>query len=135
MDLIKDILESRGGDLVQALVGQAGFDADRAKAFVPEAGSSVLDALTSRASDLDLGDLASQSNVDRLVDHIDVGDLASRAGVSAQESSRGLAAFVPMVLGFLGEKSDAGGLLALLGKADDVGDVLGKLGGIGKLFG
>ena len=60
--------------------------------------------------------------------------LASKVGVTAEQSSKGLAAFLPMALGFL-QESNADDLLAMLGKAGGLGDAVGKLKGIGKLFG
>ena len=134
MDLINDILKQNGGALVSALVSGAGMGKDQAEAFLPEAGSSLLGALTDRVDSLDMGDLPSQGNVERLLGAMDAGKLASHVGVTAEQSSKGLATFLPMVLGFL-KDSNAEDLLAMLGKADGLGDAIGKLKGIGKLFG
>ncbi|MDH3272562.1 MAG: hypothetical protein OEN56_14590 [Gemmatimonadota bacterium] len=135
MDFIKDILEERGGDLFKALAAQDGFPTERAEAFLPEAGRSVATAMTSRASDLDLANLASSVNVGTILQGIDIPGLASRAGVTPEQGSRGLAAIVPMILGFVGEKGDADGILGMLGKVQGLGGALGGVKGLGKLFG
>ena len=134
MDLISNILKENGGALASALVSKTDMGKDKAEAFLPEAGSSLMDALTSRASSLDMSDLASQANVSSLMGAMDTAKLASKVGVTAEQGSKGLMTFLPMVLGFL-QDSNADDLLGLLGKADGLGDTLGKLKGIGKLFG
>ena len=135
MDLISEILEQKGGSLISALVSGAGMGTDQAETFLPEAGTSVMEAMTSRADDLDLSDLASKANLDSLMGGIDIAGLASRSGVTAEQGTKGLSTILPMLLGFLGDKGDVGGLLGLLGKADDLGGAVDKLKGFGKLFG
>ena len=134
MDLITNILKQNGGELVSALVSNTDMGKDKAEAFLPEAGSSLMGALTSRADSLDMSDLTSQANVDSLVGAMDAAKLASKVGVTAEQGSKGLMTFLPMVLGLL-KDSNADDLLGLLGKADGLGDAIGKLKGIGKLFG
>ena len=135
MDLINDLLQERGGDLLATLTRDAGFGKEKAEAFLPEASESVLGVLTERADDLDLSNLASAANVSSVLQRVDVAKLAGRTGVTAEQGSQGLAALLPMILGFIGEKGDAGALLGMLGKAKGLGDALGGLKSFGKLFG
>ena len=135
MDLIKGILEQKGGDLISALTSQAGFGQQQAEAFLPEAGESVMTAMAATADDLDMSDLSSAANVGAVLQNVDVASLAARTGLTTEQGSHGLSAMLPMLLGFIGEKGDAGSLLGMLKQAGDLGDVLGGLKGLGKLFG
>jgi hypothetical protein len=135
VDLIQTVLDQKGGELLSALIQKTTMDKTQAESFLPEAGRSVMDAMTSSASELDTETIASTANMTRLVDRIDVGALASRAGISAEQGMSGISTIVPMVLGFLGESGDAGALLGLAAKAKALGGSLGAVKGLGKLFG
>lgn len=131
MDFIQNILSEKGGDLIGALTGRAGYTTEQAKRFLPEAGSAVGEAVTSQASKLDLSDLASAANIGAVLKGVDVSALATRTGVSAEQGSAGLNALLPMLLGFIGEKGKgAGGLLALLGSGKGLGGALGEMKGL-----
>lgn len=137
MDIIESLLKAKGGELVGALTG-AGYSRPEAERFAPAAGSSVVDALKSQAGKLDLDDIQNAANVARIMKGIDVGGLAKKAGVTPEQSAKGLAIIMPMVLGFMKEHGDSiSGLLGLLGGGKDggLGDALGGLKGVGKLFG
>ena len=134
MNFLQDILQEKGGDLIAELTGKAGFSAEQAQNFLPEAGSSVGAAMASRASDLDMGDLTSAANIGAIMESVDIGQLASRVGVSAEQGTQGLTALLPMLLGFIGGKgAGAGGLLSLLGagRGAGLGGALGALKGLG----
>lgn len=132
MDFLEGILKERSGDLLGALTGGAGFSAEQAEKFLPEAGSKVGQVIASKASDLDLSDMASASNIGAIMSGLDVAGLASKVGVSTEQGTNGLTALLPMLLGFLGDKGkDAGGLLGLLGGGEGLGDALGALKGLG----
>lgn len=136
MDLVRELLEAKSGELVRQLTGQAGFEEETARQFVPAAGSATLEAMKARAGDLDLGQLASSSNVSVLLDQIDFGALASRVGISTDEAASGLGAILPLILGFLGDKAGGrgglGGLLDLAGGLGGASDRLKDLGGLFK---
>lgn len=135
MDLIQNVLDQKGGELLAALMRETSMDRTQAEAFLPGAGRAVLEAMTAAAPQLDHQKLQSTANVSRIVDQIDVGALASGAGVSALQGMSGLSTIVPMVLGFVGESKNAGTLLNLAARARTLGGSVGHVKGIGKLFG
>jgi hypothetical protein len=135
MEFIQNILTDKAGDLLGALTGDAGYTADQADTFLPEAGSAVGEAVVSQATKLDLADLASASNIGAVLGAVDVSGLANKTGVSAEQSTAGLKALIPMLLGFIGQRSQgAGGLMSLLGGGKGSGALDGLKGMAGKLF-
>ncbi len=135
MDIIQSVLTDKAGDLLGALKGDAGYTAEQANAFLPEAGNAVGEAMKTVAPKLDMTDLASTPNVGAILGAVDVSGLARRSGVSAEQGTAGLNALIPMVLGFIGQKGlDAGSLLSLLGIGDDSGALGGLKDLAGKLF-
>lgn len=86
MDFIQNILADKAGDLLGALKSDAGYTAEQAEAFLPEAGSALGDAMKSIAPKLDMTDLASAPNVGAILGAVDVPGLAQRGGVSAGHS-------------------------------------------------
>jgi len=125
VDFLQDLLKDKAGDMIAELTGKAGFEADAAEKFVPEAGKATVDALKANAGSLDLENLASAANVSSLIGGMDIGSLASKVGISTDKASGGLTAMLPMMLKFVGARSQgAGGLVGLLGLA-------GGLGGLG----
>ena len=137
MDFLNDIIGDRGGELIAELTSKAGFSADQATRFVPAAGSSVMDALTSRASDLDLDDLASPSAIGTITQQLDIGALSQEAGVTAEQGAKGLSSILPMLMGLIGDHAKgAGGLLSLLNAGGAGEGGLGALKGLaGKFLG
>ncbi len=136
MDILESILDQKGGDFVSNLIGRADFSAQEAERFVPAAGSSVVSAFTARAGDLDVSDVASAGNVLKIMEGVDVSRLAGDVGITREKASAGLATFLPMLLGFIGDKHDqAGGLTGILGSLGGLDDAVDKLKGLGKLLG
>lgn len=135
MDFLNDIIRDRGADLIAELTSKAGFSTDQAERFVPAAGSSVMDMVASRTSDLDLTDLASASSVRTIMEHLDVGALSRTAGVTAEQGAKGLTSLLPMLMSLIGDHAkDAGGLLSMLGAGGALGDNLDALKGIAGTF-
>ena len=135
MDFLNDIIRERGSDLVGQLTSKADFSTEQAERFVPAAGSSVMETLASRASDLDLTDLASASSIGTITSHLDVGALSQQAGVTAEQGAKGLSSLMPMLMGLIGNQAkDSGGLLSLLGGVGAGGDKLGALSGLASTF-
>jgi hypothetical protein len=137
MDFLNDIIRDRGGDLVAQLTSKAGFSTEQAERFVPAAGSSVAETLASRASEMDLTNLASADSVGMILKHLDVGAIAKKAGVTAEQGAKGLNSLLPMLMQLIGDHAkDASGLLALLGGGGGLGKNLGALKGMaGKFLG
>ncbi len=133
MNLLEDLLGARAEDLISEVVSRTEFGRDEAESFVPEAGRSVAGALAKRAGDLDLSDMTSGNNVAMLLEQIDIGALAGKVGLSPDKGASGLAAMLPMLLGFLGKNDSAMGALKGLAKAEGAMDSLKDIGG--KLFG
>ncbi len=136
MDLLKTILDERGGDLIKELTDRVGITQGQAERFVPDAGSQVIAALTKRPQEFDLANPAADENVAAVLGGLDIPALASRAGISADQGERGLATMVPMLLKLFGDSDSGGGLMSVLQSGEGVADALGKLRGLGgKLFG
>ena len=123
MDLIKSLIADKGGELVSQLIDKSGFSTEQAEAFVPEAFSSVVDAVKGGANPEDEGGLLEQ---------IDIGNLASKVGIDTEAASGGLSTILPMVMSLLGEKAGGlGALTSLLGGGDGIaGKLTGLAGGL-----
>lgn len=133
MELVQKILEERGPDLIQSLVGKAGFSSEQAQGFLPAAAEKVIAAL--QRGDLDLGSLLGGGDLASLLSKVDTGALAAETGVDAEKASAGLGELVPGLLSGLGAGSGGvEGLLSALG-GEKSGGLLGAAGGLaGKLF-
>lgn len=134
MDFLKDILAQKGTELAGTLVEKSGFSTEQAQAFVPEAAHSAFDVVKEKAGDLDLANLA--SNTDAVISGIDVGALASKVGIDSSQARSGLGAILPTLLSAVQERAGGlSGLTSMLG-GEGLGKALGGVGGIGgKLFG
>ena len=138
--LIEQVLQEKGGDLVQSLVSQLGFDANTAQQFVPAAIGQLGQALGGGGGggfDLAglLGNLGGGGDLSGLLDQVNVGALASEAGTSETEAKQGLEALAPQVLDALGQQAGgADGLLSALG-GGDAGGLLGAASKLGGLLG
>ncbi len=133
MDLIKGLLENT--DIIGKLTGQVGLEREEAERFVPAATEATVAQVKSGA--IDPGALlgGGAGAIGELLSGIDVGQLASRVGIGKEQAGSALAAFVPVLMGFLqSQGGGAGGLGALLGGAG-AGGLLGKVKGLGKLLG
>jgi len=145
LDFLQDMLKDKSGDLLARLTGGADFSPDVAEKFIPEAASATMDAVKSESANLDMADFASPGNVSSVMGGIDVSALADKVGISSDQTSNGLTAILPTVLGLISSKAGgAGGLGTLLGLGGGLGGALGgglggatdKLKGMGgKLFG
>ncbi len=120
MDFLKNLRDENTANLVSGLVDKAGFSADQAKAVVPEAASSVVDAV--KGADIDFSSIGAASQA--IVDKVDVGSLAGKVGIDTAQAQSGLGALVPNLLELVQEK--AGGGEGGIGKI---------VGGLGKMFG
>ncbi|MEW5757470.1 MAG: hypothetical protein AB1810_14330 [Pseudomonadota bacterium] len=127
MDILKDIINEKGADLIGSLT-KAGFAGDIAKYFLSEAGTSMISAIGSGNVDLSSGSVDQKSNA--LLNNIDPTALATKVGINKDLASKGLAIIAPVVIKLLQDKlGDNQGLLGMLGaaKSSGVGDVLKKL--------
>ena len=121
MDFLKNAIGGgQAGDLLSTLT-QSGFSADQAKAFIPAASESVMQA----ASGLDLSGGESGDIVNSLLQNVDIQGLASKVGLDANMVTTGLTALLPQLVEML--KGD--GLSSLL--SGGAGGLLGRL--VGKL--
>lgn len=111
MDLLRSVLEKKAVDLESALTKKAGFTAEEARRFVPEAGTDLIESWHWQAGELDTEDVAAESNVRQLLRGIGAKRIASRVGLTADATWHGLRAFVPMVMQLAREglHSDEGG--------------------------
>jgi hypothetical protein len=131
MEFVQRLLESRGEDLVQKLVGQAGFGAEQARSFLPAAVQALVGAL--QGGGLDLGALLGGGSAASLLSRVDVGEVARASGVEETQARSGLETLAPSLLS---ELKEAGGadLLSKLG-GEGAGGLAGAVGGLaGKLF-
>ncbi|MBT8335201.1 MAG: DUF937 domain-containing protein [Gemmatimonadetes bacterium] len=131
MNFLKNLLGDSASGLVSSLVSKAGFTADEAQAFVPEATTSVVGAVKT-TGDIDLSNLGAAAQ--KVMGDIDVPALAKRAGIGPDQAQGGLTAIVPTLLQIIQEKAGgAGGLMSMLGGVTQGGG--GMLGGLGKMLG
>jgi hypothetical protein len=134
LDFLTEILKDKGAEMVSALTSKAGFSTDQAEKFVPEAGSSAVEVLKSKALSLDMENLASPGNISAILGGVDVAALARKVGVTADQGSKGLTTMLPMLLGLMGSKANGmTGMMSMLGVTGGAADKLKSLGG--KLFG
>ena len=132
MDFLQNLLGDKTSELVSGLVDKAGFSADQAKAFVPEATGSVVDAVKG-AGDIDFSNLGAAAQ--NVMGKVDVSSLAGKVGIDTEQARNGLTAFVPKLLQMLQEKAGgAEGIMSLLGGLGE-GGLGGALGGLGKMLG
>ncbi|NNF26662.1 MAG: hypothetical protein HKN73_05555 [Gemmatimonadetes bacterium] len=137
MDFLNAILKEKGAEMVSALTSRAGFSADQAEKFVPEAGSAAVEVLKSNASSLDMANLASPGNISEILGGVDVAALAGRVGITVDQGSKGLTTMLPMLLGLMGSKAEGmTGMMSMLGLAGGAGGASDRLKALGgKLFG
>ena len=133
MDLLKNLLGDKTSDLVSGLVSKAGFSQDQAQAFVPEAASSVVDAVKGAGGGIDFSDMGSAAQT--VMGKVDVPALAGKVGIGTEQVQNGLSAILPTLLNLFQEKAGgASGIMSMLGGLGEGG--LGKIaGGLGKMFG
>lgn len=134
VELMRQLLEKHGDELVQKLMARSGFDANEARSFVPAAAQALLGAL--REGNLDLGSLLEGAAMESLVGAVDLGALSRAGGVEEARARAGLETVAPTMLSEL--QRSAGGVGGLLSQLD--GDGAGGLAGAarglaGKLFG
>lgn len=98
MDLLRSVLQERAADLASELTAKAGFTAEEAKRFVPEAGTDLIESWRWQADELDTKDVAADANVRKLLRGIGAKRIASRVGLTAEATWSGLRAFVPKVM-------------------------------------
>lgn len=129
MDLIKELISSKGAGLLNELTG-SGFSAQQAQKFLPQAAQSVFGAMQGlHVPSLLAADAPTQTS--SLLDNVDIPGLASRVGIDVGLTRGGLEKVIPVATGFLKENSGAAALLGLLG-----GGGGSRLGGLTKnLFG
>lgn len=113
MDIIKELISSQGGKLVEQLT-QSGFSAEQADQFIPEASNSIIDAI----KDKGVGAIADGS-ASSLMDSININGLASKLGIESGLAQNGMQSILPIVLSFLQNKSGGlSGVLSMLGGKD-----------------
>lgn len=122
MDILKELISSKGAGLMTELAGK-GFSAEQAEKFIPEAGSRIMDALPG----LDLGSLLksdTSTQISSVIGNIDIAALAGKLGLDAGLAQGGLEKLIPIAMSFLKDNEAAAGLLGMLG---------GKAGGLAGL--
>lgn len=95
MDFIKDCFEEHGDALTEQLEG-AGFSADQASQFLPEAASGILES----AQGLDLAEISQQLIADGpspLLSAINTDAIAEKLGMNSDLVTKGLAAIAPLL--------------------------------------
>jgi hypothetical protein len=141
--MLETLLNENGTELLAALTGSGGLDANQAESLLPAALNGIGDAVS--GGGLDLGSLmgGGGEGITALLGKLDIAGIASSAGLETGQAQTGLTSLIPVVLSLLGnEAGGAEGILSLLGGAGGTSDTsdtsaaLGALGGIaGKLFG
>jgi len=104
MDFIKDCFEEHGDALTEQLEG-AGFSADQARQFLPEAASGILES----AQGLDVADMSQQLIADSpspLLSAINVDAIAEKLGMNSDLVTEGLAAIAPLLSQAFAQKGE-----------------------------
>lgn len=98
MEHLQRVLEERSGDITAHVVRRQGFSPETAGRFVQEAGPDLLESWRWQASSLQVEDLATWSNVQRLLGGMHANALARALGMPPAEVWQALRVFVPKVL-------------------------------------
>lgn len=98
MERVKQVLEERAADVAAHLVLRQDFGRDVARRFVEVAGAELIASWEWQASSLELEDLATWTNVQRLLGGIHAKALASELDLSPTVVWHALRTFVPRVL-------------------------------------
>jgi len=104
MDFIKDCFEEHGEALTEQLEG-AGFSADQARQFLPEAASGIVDS----AQGLDVAEIAQQLVSDGpspFLSAINVDAIAEKLGINSDLVTKGLAAIAPVLSQAFAQKGE-----------------------------
>ena len=104
MDFLKECFEEHDGVLTEQLKG-AGFSADQASQFLPEAASGILDS----ARDMDVAELSSQLVSDgpsQLLSAVNVDSIAEKLGMNPDLVTKGLAAIAPVLSQAFAQKGE-----------------------------
>lgn len=119
MDLIANLMENKGSELIEQLAG-AGLGTEQAQDFLPDALKSVMAGLHQVDIQALMG-AESDTQTASVMDKIDISALADRLGGDASLASSGLQAIIPGILGFLKDNPAATGLLGMLNSKDASG--------------
>jgi hypothetical protein len=112
VDIVDEFVRQEGGSALAALEG-AGFSADQAAAFMPGAVAALLDAVTRVSPEsIMAADLSVQTIT--LQGFVDVDELAARYKLDRFLGSKGIAALIPRLIGFLQANEGLTALLTLL---------------------
>lgn len=98
MKRVQQVLEERGGEIAQHLVLRQEMDDAQAERFVDVAGRELMASWEWQASSLQVDDLASWANAQRLLAGMHAKSLASQLDLPPERVWRALRAFVPRVL-------------------------------------
>lgn len=98
MERVKQVLDERAADIAAHLVLRQDFEPEVAQRFVQAAGAELIASWEWQASSLQLEDLATWTNVQRLLGGIHAEALASELGHSPEVVWHALRTFVPRVL-------------------------------------
>ncbi len=100
MNLIYNFMGSKGADLIKQLTG-AGFSAEQAQGFLPDALKSVMAALQQANIPELLDTTDGDTRTSSLMNKIDIAALAGCLGGDSGLASSGLQAIIPHILDFL----------------------------------
>jgi len=104
MDFIKDCFEEHGDVLTKQLEG-AGFSADQASQFLPEAASGILES----AQGLDVAEISQQLIADdpsSLLGAFNADAIAEKLGMNSDLVTKGLAAIAPLLSQAFAQKGE-----------------------------
>ena len=104
MDFIKDCFEEHGDALTEQLEG-AGFSADQARQFLPEAASGIVNS----AQGLDVAEIAQQlvsEGPSSFLSAINADAIAEKLGMNSDLVTKGLAAIAPVLSQAFAQKGE-----------------------------
>lgn len=139
MNLLQQLLDDHKPALESALVRDAAFSAEQARAFVPAAAKTSFDAVKSGAVDVDA--FVGRRELGTLISKLDLAALGAQCGLDARQVETGLRTLLPLLLDVLKQKGfDVSLVRMMLGGRGGSSASSGSSGGgladlAGKLFG
>ena len=135
MDLVKNLIASKGVEMATPLIAKLGFSESQAALFLPVAVKAIMNKVMgedkSESSSFSLSGLLGSGGPDlsSILGGINNDEVAKEAGVTTDQAKSGLEAIGPSLMNGLKEQG-AGAIMGALGGGDAAGGLMGAVGGL-----